>query len=410
MDKIILHSDLNNFYASVEIALNPALRGNPVAVCGDPKKRHGIVLAKCNIAKAAGVKTGMTVWQAQKLVPNILIVTPRHDKYAEYSRKVYDIYGQYTSQVESYGLDECWLDVTGSTKLFGDGKEIADKIRGQIKRETSLTASIGVSFSKIFAKLGSDMKKPDATTCITRENYKEKVWPLPVREMVFIGRSTEKKLAALNIFTLGELAHANKTLMRQHFGIVGDKLVSYANGENDSEVKPFNSTHMPESVGNGSTAAEDIADNASAEALIIALSETVAYRLRKENLFSGGLSLSIKDNEFNCFGKQMRFLSPTCNAADISHAAIKLLETEYDFKRMRPIRTITVTAIYITPPSAAEQICFFDTDTQKEEKVERSVDKIRDKYGFGVITRGISVESDFNKDDKEINYIPFKRQ
>ena len=212
MDRIILHCDLNNFYASVETILHPEYKGKPIAVCGDPKKRHGIVLAKSQPAKIMGVKTGDTVWQAQQKCPDITIVAPTFPEYVRYSEEVFNIYTSYTDRVEHFGLDECWLDVTESVKLFGDGKTIADTVRRRVYEETGLTISVGVSFTKSFAKLGSDLKKPDATTVISRENYKNVVWPLNAGEMINVGRSTLKRLNKLNIFTLGDLAHAAQHL------------------------------------------------------------------------------------------------------------------------------------------------------------------------------------------------------
>lgn len=230
MDRVILHCDLNNFYASVETILHPEYKGKPIAVCGDPKKRHGIVLAKSQPAKIMGVKTGDTVWQAQQKCPDITIVPPTFREYVKYSDIVFKIYTEYTDRVEHFGMDECWLDVTGSVGLFGDGKKIADTIRKRVYDETGLTISVGVSWTKSFAKLGSDLKKPDATTVISRENYKTVVWNLPVGEMIYIGRSSVSRLKKLNINTLGELANADRALLKQHFGIVGDKLIDAASG------------------------------------------------------------------------------------------------------------------------------------------------------------------------------------
>lgn len=208
-DRTILHCDMNNFYASVECLYNPALRGKPVAVGGDVEARHGIILAKNYEAKKYGVQTGEALWQAKQKCPGLTIVPPSFEKYLRFSRLAREIYGCYTDRIESFGLDECWLDLTGSERLFGGGKAVADKLRERIKFELGVTISVGVSHNKIFAKLGSDMKKPDATTVITRENYKDVVWPLPVSDLLFVGPATTRKLARYGIHTIGQLAQAD---------------------------------------------------------------------------------------------------------------------------------------------------------------------------------------------------------
>ena len=187
MKPVILHSDMNNFYASVEILYDPALRDKPVAVAGDEEARHGIVLAKNDIAKRLGIHTGQVLWEARQQCPELVCVPAHYERYLAFSAQAREIYTSYTDQVESFGLDECWLDVTGSVGLFGDGPTIANDIRGRIRRELGLTVSVGVSFNKVFAKLGSDMKKPDAITVITPENYRERAWSLPVSDLLYVG-------------------------------------------------------------------------------------------------------------------------------------------------------------------------------------------------------------------------------
>ena len=238
MPKHVLHCDLNNFYASVAVLLDPSLAGKPVAVCGDPKKRHGIVLAKSMPAKLKGVQTGEAIWQAQKKCPDLVLVAPQYDKYVYYSKKVREIYARYTDRIESFGIDECWLDVTGSTRLFGSPEKIAYEIKEAVKNEIGLTISVGVSFTKVFAKLGSDMKKPDAVTVISPENFKEKIWKLPASEMLYVGRRVAEKLALLNIHTIGELANADRSLLRAHFGIVGDKMAGSASQTRRRSPRP----------------------------------------------------------------------------------------------------------------------------------------------------------------------------
>ena len=221
LNRTILHSDMNNFYASVECLYNPKLRGKPLAVGGDAEARHGIILAKNYEAKRFGVQTGEALWQAKQKCRELIIVEPHYDKYIRFSQMAREIYGEYTDQVESFGLDECWLDVTGSEKLFGTGRQIADQIRERIKFELGITASVGVSFNKVFAKLGSDMKKPDATTVIPPDSFREKVWPLPVNELLYVGRATHRKLHTYGVNTIGDLAKADVNFLKLVFGKVG---------------------------------------------------------------------------------------------------------------------------------------------------------------------------------------------
>ena len=213
VDRVILHIDMNNFYASVETLYDPSLKDIPMAVGGDKERRHGIVLAKNMLAKAKGVKTAEALWEAERKCPGIKFVPPHFERYAKYSRLAKEIYMQYTDMVESFGLDECWLDVSESANLFGGGKKIAEEIRAAVKKEIGITVSVGVSWNKIFAKLGSDMKKPDAVTEITEENYRDLVWRLPVEELLYVGRATKNKLNKRGVYTIGQLANTDEALL-----------------------------------------------------------------------------------------------------------------------------------------------------------------------------------------------------
>lgn len=412
MDKVILHCDLNNFYASVEILLNPELRGKPVAVCGDPKKRHGIVLAKSNPAKAKGVQTGEAIWQALKKCPDLILVPPTYSKYVEYSGRVREVYKQYTDLIEGFGIDECWLDVTGSTRLFGAPAEIADKIRRHVKDATGLTISVGVSFNKIFAKLGSDMKKPDAVTVISRENYKTQVWPLPVSDLLMIGRKTADKLRLLNISTIGDLATADRTVLRYHFGITADKMIDAAAGNGDRTVSRFDDYHEPKSVGHGTTMASDVDSLERAVPVIYALSEMVASRLRKYGLQAGGVSVSVKNNRLQSFTRQALLPAPTSNASDIADKAIEILKANCTFSP--PVRALSVYTQKLSGTGTSPlQFSLLEEDqkSKKENELEKSIDKIRNKYGFDSVKRAIVMDADtqsHNLTDDE-DFLPFKR-
>lgn len=412
-NKIILHVDLNNFYASVEQLLDPELRGKPIAVCGDPDKRHGIVLAKSTLAKKAGVQTAEPIWQAKRKCPNLIVVPPHYSEYVKYSKMVRDIYVKYTSQVESFGLDECWLDVTGSTKLFGNGAEIAEKIRQDVKDVTGgLTVSIGVSFTKVFAKLGSDLKKPDAVSIISPQNYKEVAWRLPVGDMLYIGRATEQKLRAYNIHTIGDLARFDKQIIIREFGKSGEKMYDCANGLDDDSVKLYTDKRIPESIGNGTTTSEDIKTRLEAQSVIYSLSEMIAFRLRTLNMVAEGVSVSLRDVKLSTHTKQGTLISPTNSSDIISKKAMDLLDSYYDFKKAIPLRTITVNVFKLFQSGEFVQYDLLHDDSKKLESLDKAIDKLREKFGYNVLQRALNVGTIFVCDSKEADddFVPFDKQ
>ena len=412
-NKIILHVDLNNFYASVEQLLDPELRGKPIAVCGDPDKRHGIVLAKSTLAKKAGVQTAEPIWQAKRKCPNLIVVPPHYSEYVKYSKMVRDIYVKYTSQVESFGLDECWLDVTGSTKLFGNGAEIAEKIRQDVKDVTGgLTVSIGVSFTKVFAKLGSDLKKPDAVSIISPQNYKEVAWRLPVGDMLYIGRATERKLRAYNIHTIGDLARFDKQIIIREFGKSGEKMYDCANGLDDDSVKLYTDKRIPESIGNGTTTSEDIKTRLEAQSVIYSLSEMIAFRLRTLNMVAEGVSISLRDVKLSTHTKQGTLISPTNSSDIISKKAMDLLDSYYDFKKAIPLRTITVNVFKLFQSGEFVQYDLLHDDSKKLESLDKAIDKLREKFGYNVLQRALNVGTIFVCDSKEADddFVPFDKQ
>ncbi len=409
--RAILHCDVNNFYASVEMAENPELQGKAVAVCGDPDKRRGIVLAKSNLAKSAGVKTGEPVWQALRKCGDLIIVPPTYKKYTEYSRIIYGIYTEFTSEVESFGLDECWLDVTNCQKLFGHPEDIAEKIKTTVRERTGLTISIGVSFTKVFAKLGSDLKKPDAISVISKQNFHTVAWRLPVQEMLYVGRSTQKTLNALNIKTIGDLAHTECQFLQQKFGKVGIKLYEYANGIDTEQVKLYTDVHIPDSIGNGTTTSQDITNLEEASSVIFALCEMIGFRLRQYGMIAGGVSLSMRNVELYSTTRQTS-INPTCSAYEIAETAIGILKKHYDFKYMLPLRSLSVGTHKLVKAGGYVQTSMFEEQTHKNEELETSIDKLRQKYGYGVLRRGITtVDSVFRCDDREADddFLPFNK-
>ncbi|MDR3262936.1 MAG: DNA polymerase IV [Clostridiales bacterium] len=410
--KTILHCDLNNFYASVETALNPELKDKPVAVCGEQELRHGIVLAKSYPAKACGIATGDTVTEAKRKCPNLIVLPPHFEEYVKYSDKVFAIHTSFTDRVENYGLDECWLDVTNSSALFGGGEKIADEIRRRVKDELNLTISVGVSFTKIFAKLGSDMKKPDATTVISPENFKDKIYRLPAEELMMVGKSTKNILNRLNIRTIGELAAADKGLLKQHLGINGEKLIDSANGRDNDEVRLYYDKFLPASVGHGTTTPTDMTSYDDAAVIIYALSELVASRLRRYGLHACGVHLSVKNSRLKSFGKQRALNAFTSNSKDIAENACALLQELWSPSENYALRAVTVSAINLIKSGDMLNINFFDDIDLKPDNLENSLDKIRSKYGFGSIKRGILLKNSYVADDRfsgDNKFLPFSK-
>ena len=399
MDRTILHCDMNGFYASVELLALPELKGKPMAVCGNPENRHGIILAKSEEAKAFGVVTAETVWQAKKKCPGLILVRPHHEKYRSYSGLINQIYERYTDRIEPFSIDESWLDVTGSLKLFGSGKKIADEIRETVKKELGLTLSVGVSFNKIFAKMGSEYKKPDATTEITRENYKEILWPLPVQELFFVGGVTAEKLAKAGVKTIGDLAIYNRNLLSAMLGKQGAVIHDYANGTDDSPVSLYYERQKIKSVGNGMTFKRDLIGLNDIKTAILALSDTVAGRLRKNEMKCQGVKVDIKDPMFKTISRQKQVAPATNLAEEIGEAAVELIRKYWNMRD--PIRMLTVTGINLTDEREAEQLSIFSADQEgreKSESVERTLDAIRKKYGGSSITFGGILKNDIGID------------
>lgn len=393
-DRIILHCDLNSFYASVESLYKPELKNKPMAVGGSVKKRHGIILAKNQIAKTCGVKTAEPIWKAMQKCPNLVIVPPDMSKYIKYSALVVQIYKRYTDIIEPFGIDECWLDVTGSTMLLGDGPSIADSIRKTIREELGLTVSAGVSWNKIFAKLGSDMKKPDATTVITRENYKKLVWPLPVEDLLFIGKSTGSKLRRVGITTIGRLAVVDEKYLITTFGKWGHTLHSYANGKDTSEVDREWESIQAKGIGNSTTTPNDITTYEEAKAVLTGLSENVATRIRNANLIGHTIVLSIRNCDLETKERQRMISVPTCLAKDILQTAMDLLKVNWDPKKNKPLRSLGVRVSSLIDSDCPVQMSFFDLpkEKQRDENIERTIDSLRERFGDDSVLRALMLK------------------
>lgn len=405
MNRIILHCDCNSFYASVETVLNPAYKNVPMAVCGSEEDRHGIVLAKNELAKKYNIQTAETVYSAKKKCPGLVIAKPHHSEYIKYSRAVNAIYSRYTDMIEPFGIDESWLDVTKSTRLFGSGLEIAERIRNDVKKETGLTISIGVSFNKIFAKLGSDYKKPDAVTVIDESNFKSIVFPLPVSDLLYVGKKTAGILFSAGIKTIGQLAAADPETLDVLLGKMGDVLHKYANGLDSSPVSP--SEEDAKSISNGLTFKHNLVSRDQYRIGIEYLSEEIGEKLRKKHLLCGTVAITIKDENLNVIQRQRPQRPPTDITKEIANTAYNLLlDSWIDLK---PIRMITVSATgLMRRESSSEQISFFDSNInvkrEKSEKRDNAVDKIRQKYGNASIINGAIIDSDigiYNKKQRD---------
>ncbi len=384
-ERAILHSDLNSFYASVEIMLNPALRGKAVAVCGSTESRHGIVLAKSDPAKKCGIKTGMVNQEARQRCKDLIMVPPQYDQYLKYSKLTRSIYERYTDLIEPFGMDECWMDITGS-RVFGSPPEIAEKIRRSVREELGLTVSIGVSFNKIFAKLGSDMKKPDAITEITRDNFREKVWPLRCSEMIYCGPATTKKLAMYGIQSIGDIAKADPLFLKQVLGINGLALWSYARGTDQSRVMHRNFVSPIKSVGHGITCNADLVNEDEVFRVLLELSQDVGHRLRLHDLSAEGVQVYVRSNDLYGSQYQCRLPVKTQLPGEIAAAGFRVFREHYPWNRR--VRALCIRAIHLVPKDDPEQLTMFD-DTRKRirrEQVETAVESIRSRFGKRALT------------------------
>ncbi len=384
MDREILHCDLNNFYASVECLYNPALWSVPMAVCGSIESRHGIVLAKNILAKQAGIKTGQVIWQAKNICPGLVLVRPDMKKYLRFSRKARNIYERYTGRIESFGIDECWLDVSGSNRAA----DIGESIRTAVREELGITISVGVSWNKIFAKLGSDLQKPDALTDITRQNYKARVWPLPAQELLYVGRSTQRKLNRVGLYTIGDIACAAPEFLRTLLGKWGYTLWIYANGLDDSVVNTMDFERDVKGVGNSTTTPRDLTCDQDVKLVFFALAESVAERLRNHGFRGKTLAISIKDNELNYITRQCKLQQSTFISRRIAETAMALFHENWNFSK--PIRALGVRMTDLEPVDSCRQISFLTSEKDYiDEKLECTIDSIRGRFGHYSIQRGI---------------------
>ena len=392
-DRVILHCDCNGFFASVETLLDPALADVPMVVTGDPESRHGIILAKNEKAKKCGIQTAETIWQAKQKCPDLVCVLSHHGEYARISKLVNAIYLDYTDLVDPFGIDESFLDVTGSMRLFRvSPRELADQIRRRVREEIGITISVGVSFCRVFAKLGSDYKKPDATTVIDRSNYREVAYPLPVSALLYAGKRTTDALAKMGIHTIGDLAAADHAAVVTRLGEAGDTLWRYANGLDEEPVRAYWDRPAPKSVGNGMTFRRDICGEEEIRAGVMALTDSVAARLREADRKCTVVQVQVKDPTFHTVQRQCTLRRATWLRQDLTATALDLIRTVCG-GFSAPIRALTVTASgLVESGETEEQLDIFSgieaPRNQRQETVEETLTRIRSKHGHTSISLG----------------------
>jgi len=402
MEKVILHSDLNNFYASVECLYQPELRDKPVVVGGSVEHRHGIILAKNNKAKSFGIKTGEAIWQAKQRCPNLIVIPPNYERYLKFSKLAREIYSDYTDKIEAFGIDENWLDVTNSTKLYGDGEHIANEIRERMKAETGLSVSVGVSWNKVFAKLGSDMKKPDAVTVISQDNYKSDVWPLPAKELLYVGPSTWRKLTKIGLYTIGDIATVSPAVLKSLLGKWGEYLWSFANGLDSTPVALINNESIIKGIGNSMTTPRDLENNEDVKILLYVLSESIAERLRKHYFKCKTIQIHVRDKELVTIDRQAKLITPTFISGEIAEKAFEIFLKNWTWDK--PIRSIGIRATDLVAADTYTQLSLFDDENirVKKEFLEKSIDDVRSRFGHYAVQRALQLI------DKKLNANPIE--
>lgn len=400
--RYILHCDMNSFYASVEMMLEPQLKDKAVAVCGSDEERHGVVLAKSELAKTAGVKTGMTTWEAEQLCPNLIKLPPQFNEYLKYSKLARSLYEEYTDLVEPYGMDECFLDITNSAHLYGGPIAVAESLRSRVKSEFGLTISIGLSYNKVLAKMGSDMKKPDAITIIGPKDIETKIWPLPIASLFCCGKATSKKLISCSIKTIGDLAKSEKNFIGKLLGRNGIKLWQYANGIDDSKVKASDVISIPKSISHGITCIADLENIEEIWKVMLELSQDVGAKLRVDNLKAKGVQITLRHADLHYEQKQGKLKNPSRVPYELALKGIELAKKlQLDGRNILPTRSVTIRAINLTNECRPVEISLFDEEIElgKREKVFEVVDDLRKKFGKEIVREAVLLEN--NKVAKE---------
>ena len=402
MERVILHSDLNNFYASVECLHQPELQGKPVAVGGSVERRHGIILARNTIAKNFGIKTGEAIWQARQRCPGLIVTPPNYDRYIRFSKLAREIYRDYTDKIEAFGIDENWLDVTDSTRLFGNGEQIAHEIRRRMHAETGITVSVGVSWNKIFAKLGSDLHKPNAVSVISRNDYKEKVWNLPAKELLYVGSSTWRKLSKIGLYTIGDIATVAPAVLTGLLGKWGEYLWSFANGLDTTPVSNLGTESIIKGIGNSMTTPRDLENNEDVKMLFYVLSESVAERLRNHCFKGRTIQIHVRDRELVTIDRQAPLNTHTFVSSEIAEKAFEIFLKNWTWDK--PIRSIGVRVTDLVIPDCYTQLSLLDDDNRrlKKELLEKCIDDVRSRYGHYSTQRALMLK------DQKLNANPIE--
>lgn len=388
-DSIVFHVDVNSAFLSWEAVnrakkgMEPDLRTIPSAIGGDMAKRHGVILAKSIPAKQYNVRTGESIMEARKKCPNLLIISPNHKLYKEYSNAFMDILREYTPDVEQFSIDEAFMDMTGTQLLFGEPIAAANQIKDRIKKELGFTVNVGISSNKLLAKMASDFQKPDLVHTLFPDEIRTKMWGLPVSDLFFVGRVTTKKLLTMGIHTIGDLAQTDVELLKLHFKKQGEVIWNFANGIDFSVVQSEPTPNK--GYGNSTTVSFDVTDLETAKMVLLTLAENVAGRLRKDGVKIETVSVGIKDTNFKSSSHQKVLESPTNITAEIYQIACVLFEELWDGT---PIRLLGIQTSKIREMDAGRQLSMFDTTNyEKLEKLDAAVDKIRGKFGDEVVKR-----------------------
>ena len=389
MARVILHCDANSFYASVELVYRPWLRNMPVAVSGDPEARHGIILTANIIAKKKyGIKTGEVIWQAKQKCPSLVCLSPDYPKYIRFSKKMRAILEQYSDRVESFGLDECWVDISGPNMDFAEGERIANEIRERIKNELGITVSIGVADNKVLAKLGSDVKKPDAVTVLSPETFREAAWPLPVSNLLYVGPATTQKLCRMNVHTIGELANCETALLKAKLGKNGLMLQMFALGADPSPVMPIGIEAAIKSVGHSITPQHDIKTMMHARCIFYLLAESVASRLMENGFKASCISINVRNTALETWQCQCTLPEPSNLCSEIAGAALKLFESRFASKL--PLRSVGIQSSRLSCDAPLQMDLFGNQEKRcKEADAARAIEGLRKRFGHNIIQRGI---------------------
>lgn len=405
MDRVILHIDADSFYASVECLYAPSLRNKPVAVCGDEEQRHGIILAKNQFAKKYGVKTGEAIWQARSKCRDLVLIPARYDLYMKFSGYLREIYSRYTDRIENFGLDECWCDVSGSVGLFGRDIDMAKEINATVRRELGITVSVGIAWNKIFAKLGSDYRKPNGITEFTRDNFRDLIWPRPAADLLYVGPATNRKLGNYGVHTIGQLARMDTNWLHRLLGKWGVYLWQFANGLDVTPVAALGAESAIKSVGNSITTQRDVEDLDEAWQVILSLSESVARRLRENALRCRVVEVSYRDNQLIWNAAQKRLSVPTCLTDDLAKTAFELLKARYSFSR--PLRAIGVRGSDVVGMNTGIQTSLLSDPIRQEhrEKIEGCVDQLRQRFGMDSIRRASLLHADILGESDPLTHV-----